>query len=71
MATEQFMMREAHVRVPHESFEAVGLGEFGSLCTDAGLRDVSEVACDGPGCMLVAREAECCADERFLDVPQL
>jgi DNA-binding CsgD family transcriptional regulator len=47
------MMREAHVRVPHEAFDEVGLGEFVSLCTAAGLRDVSEIECDGPGCLLV------------------
>ena len=42
-------MREADVSIRDSEFEPVGLGEFVSLCRDAGLKDLVEIACHGNG----------------------
>ena len=42
-------MREADVSIPDSEFETVGLGEFVSLCRDAGFTDLVEFACHGNG----------------------
>lgn len=40
-------MREAIIQAPDSAFEAIGLGEFISLCRTAGLKHVTEVSCEG------------------------
>ena len=42
-------MREADVSIRDSEFETVGLGEFVSLCRDAGLTDLVELTCHGNG----------------------
>ena len=42
-------MREADVHIGDSEFESVGLGEFVSLCRDAGVKDFIELACHGSG----------------------
>ena len=42
-------MREADVHIGDSEFESVGLGEFVSLCRDAGVKDFVELACHGSG----------------------
>lgn len=46
-------MREAVIHIPHAEFEKVGLGDLVSLFRDAGLRDVTELACEGDGGLVV------------------
>lgn len=42
-------MREADVSICDSEFEKVGLGEFISLCRDAGFKELVELACHGNG----------------------
>lgn len=46
-------MREATIHIPHGEFDGHGIGTFLSRCRDAGLRNLTELACDGEGCLLV------------------
>lgn len=46
-------MREATIHIPHKEFEKVGLGDFVTLVRDAGLRDITELACESEGCLVV------------------
>lgn len=40
-------MREAIIHASDSAFEAIGIGEFISICRSAGLKQVAEVACEG------------------------
>lgn len=40
-------MREAIIHAPDSAFEAIGMGEFITLCRSAGLKQVTEVSCEG------------------------
>lgn len=46
-------MREATIHVPHSTDEQLGIGPFVSLCREAGLQDLTELACQGTGCLFV------------------
>jgi hypothetical protein len=48
-------MREATVHIRDVELETIGLGEFISLCRDAGLRDITELTCHGPGGIIVVQ----------------
>lgn len=50
-------MREATIRIPDGEFEQLGIGAFVSRCRAAGLRDLTELACQRSGCLLVATVA--------------
>lgn len=46
-------MREATIHIPHGAFDDNGFGTFLSRCRDAGLQNVTELACGGEECLLV------------------
>lgn len=46
-------MREAVIHIPQSTFEEMGIAEFITACRDAGLRDITELACQRDGCLLV------------------
>lgn len=46
-------MREAIIHIPHAEYEKVGLGDIVSLIREAGLRDITELACESEGCLVV------------------
>ncbi len=46
-------MREATIHIPHGEFDDHGFGTFLSRCRDVGLRNLTELACNGEGCLLV------------------
>ncbi|MFB6183565.1 MAG: helix-turn-helix domain-containing protein [Haloarculaceae archaeon] len=46
-------MRKAVIEIPHEAFADVGLAAFVSLYREAGLRNLSELVCQSPGCIVV------------------
>lgn len=46
-------MREATIHIPNGAFESVGLGDFVRVVRGAGLRDITELACQSEGCIVV------------------
>lgn len=64
-------MREAIIHVPHSEFEKVGLGEFVSLVREAGLRDITELACESDGCLVVITVEEPMDEEELPTVDHL
>jgi len=46
-------MREATIHIPHSEFEKFGAGTFFSACLDAGLQNLTELACQRDGCLFV------------------
>lgn len=46
-------MREAIIHIPHGEYETVGLEDFVSAMREAGLRDITELACETDGCLVV------------------
>lgn len=46
-------MREATIHIPESEYERLGIGPFVERCLDAGLRNLTELACRGTGCLLV------------------
>lgn len=46
-------MREATIHIPRGEFDDHGIGTFLARCRDAGLRNLTELACGGEGCLLV------------------
>jgi DNA-binding CsgD family transcriptional regulator len=61
-------VREATVRVPDSSFEALDIGGLLSLYRAAGLREVTELSCRGDGGLLVVRTAQPLDRERLRDL---
>lgn len=51
-------MREATIHIPRNEFEALGLADLLTRLTDAGVKTMSELACEGYGCLLVVRLRE-------------
>lgn len=47
-------MREATIHIPHDEIADFGLGTFVAECRGAGLRNLTELACQGDGCLFVA-----------------
>lgn len=64
-------MREAIIHIPHAEFEKVGLGEFVSLARDAGLRDVTELACESDGGLVVVTVDVPMAEEELATIEYL
>lgn len=46
-------MREATIHIPHGGFGELSIGAFISRCAEAGIRDLTEVACESDGCLFV------------------
>jgi predicted DNA binding protein len=51
-------MREATIHIPRNEFEALGLSDLLTRLTAADVRAMSELSCDGNGCLLVVRLGE-------------
>ncbi|WP_227377956.1 helix-turn-helix domain-containing protein [Haladaptatus halobius] len=58
-------MREAIIHIPHAEYETVGLGEIISLIREAGLRDITELACESEGCLVVITVAAPMAEDEL------
>lgn len=46
-------MREATIHIPHDEYEDLSVGRFVDLCREAGLNDLTELACQGERCLFV------------------
>lgn len=58
-------MREAIVHIPHSEFAKVGLDEVVSLFREAGLRDITELVCEGDGGIVVLTVDEPVDEEKL------
>lgn len=64
-------MREATIHIPHGEFEKMGLGEFVSLAREAGLRNITELACESDGGLVVITVDAPMAEEKLATVDYL
>lgn len=64
-------MREAVIHIPHGEFEKIGLGAFVSLAREAGLRDITELACESDGGLVVITVDAPMAEEKLATVDYL
>ena len=64
-------MREATIHIPHAEFEKIGLEEFVTLAREAGLRDITELACESDGCLVVLTVSSPLAEDELATVDYL
>jgi hypothetical protein len=58
-------MRKATIHLSNEELASFGMREFIGAFRDAGVRDVSELQCQRPGCLLAITVADPVPDERL------
>lgn len=64
-------MREAIIHIPHDEFEKVGLGDFVELFQRAGLKDITELVCEGDGGLVVITVETPVEEDQLAGMPHL
>lgn len=64
-------MREATIRIPDGALDSLGLEEFVSTVRGAGLRQVAELQCQRPGCLLAVEVAGRLEPARLSSIDEL
>lgn len=64
-------MREATIQLSNAELDAFGLTEFVSVFRDAGLRQVNELSCQRPGCLLAITVADAISEEQLSALSEL